>query len=64
MFIYLRVKALCIVQDDPEDCAAEMAKMLSVYRGSTIIIPTGSANDCTEGFLGDRDLAKGYGSLF
>lgn len=61
---YLWVDALCIIQDDPEDVASEIAKMSSVYRGSTVTISAASAKDCTEGFLGDRDLAKVYGSLF
>jgi hypothetical protein len=61
---YLWVDALCIIQDDPEDCASEIAKMSSVYRGSTITISAASAKDCTEGFLQDRDLVRVYSSLF
>lgn len=61
---YLWVDALCIIQDDPDDCATEIAKMSSVYQGSTLTISAASARDTREGFLGDRDLPRAYGDLF
>jgi hypothetical protein len=61
---YLWVDALCIIQDDPMDCASEMSKMASIYRGATVTISAASTKDNTEGFLGDRDLMKAYGDVF
>jgi hypothetical protein len=61
---YLWVDAICIIQDDPEDSAVELAKMSSVYLGSTLTISAASAKDSMEGFLRDRDLKTAYGSLF
>jgi hypothetical protein len=61
---YLWVDAICIIQDDTEDCATELAKMSSIYLGSTLTISAASAKDSMEGFLGDRDLTRAYGALF
>lgn len=62
--VYLWVDALCIAQDDPEDCAIEIAKMSNIYKGATITISAARAKECSEGFLGDRDLLKTYGRQF
>jgi hypothetical protein len=61
---YIWIDALCIIQDDPQDCAAELAKMASIYREAIITIAAASAKSSVEGFLEDRDLEKAYGSLF
>jgi len=61
---YLWVDALCIVQDDPQDVAAELAKMSGVYRGAVLTVSAASAEHSIEGCLGDRHLARAYGALF
>jgi hypothetical protein len=58
---YLWVDVLCIIQDDVQDCATELAKMSSVYHGATLTISAARAEHSSEGFLGDRVLSKAYG---
>jgi hypothetical protein len=60
-FTYLWVDALCIIQDDKQDVATELAKMSSIYQGASLTISAASAKHSSEGFLGDRVLSKAYG---
>jgi hypothetical protein len=60
---YLWVDVLCIIQDDVQDCAKELAKMSSVYHGATLTISAASAKHSNEGFLGNRVLSEAYGGI-
>ncbi|KAK4207810.1 heterokaryon incompatibility protein-domain-containing protein, partial [Rhypophila decipiens] len=47
----LWVDSLCIVQDDPDEVAREIAKMASYYGNSLFTLSVAAAQDCDEGFL-------------
>ncbi|KAI9866181.1 MAG: hypothetical protein M1813_001742 [Trichoglossum hirsutum] len=51
---YLWVDSLCIIQDDPEDMAREIATMPSVFGEASVTICAASATDCKQGFLENR----------
>jgi len=51
---FLWVDALCIVQDDPNHKAREIAQMPNVYRNSIFTIAASRASNVQEGFLGER----------
>jgi hypothetical protein len=63
-FHYIWIDALCIVQDDIEDKASEIAKMGSIYQGAALTIAAASAANSTDGFLQDRTFEEAYGHLF
>ena len=63
-FYYIWIDALCIVQDDTDDQASEIAKMGSIYRGAALTIAAASAASSTDGFLQDRTFKEVYGNLF
>ncbi|KAH0558525.1 hypothetical protein GP486_004819 [Trichoglossum hirsutum] len=48
---YLWVDSLCIIQDDPDDVAREIATMPSVFGEASVTICAASATDCKQGFL-------------
>ncbi|KAF2251144.1 HET-domain-containing protein [Trematosphaeria pertusa] len=54
LFRLLWVDAFCIVQDDPQDKAVEIAQMPNVYRNSVITIAASRAQSVQEGFLAER----------
>ena len=51
---YLWIDALCIVQDDPDDWAAEASRMAGVYSGADIVLAATNTSDCDDGFLHPR----------
>ena len=61
---YLWVDALCIVQDDEEDCAQEVSKMSLVYSGASLTISAAKTDNSEQGFLQERDLAQSYSTVF
>ena len=63
-FEYLWVDALCIVQDDDEEKASEMARMSEVYEGATLTISASRAAHCDGGLLHRRDLKAHYVELY
>ncbi|CAN9344876.1 unnamed protein product [Alternaria sp. RS040] len=63
-FHYIWIDALCIVQDDDDEKASEIAKMQSIYRNAALTIGAASAASSTDGFLQDRTFEEAYGELF
>ncbi|OCK76401.1 HET-domain-containing protein [Lepidopterella palustris CBS 459.81] len=51
---YLWIDALCIVQDDPNDKAREIAQMARIYQNALLTISAASACSSVEGFLAVR----------
>ncbi|KAJ9624451.1 hypothetical protein H2203_005186 [Taxawa tesnikishii (nom. ined.)] len=50
-FQYLWIDSLCIVQDDSEDWAREVANMGAIYAHASIVIAATAAFDCTSGLF-------------
>ncbi|KAI1113914.1 heterokaryon incompatibility protein-domain-containing protein [Nemania sp. NC0429] len=48
---YLRVDALCILQDSPEDKVTQLGKMHAIYKNSYLTINASRARSTHEGFL-------------
>lgn len=57
-FKYLWVDSLCIIQDDAQDKAKEIAAMRSVYENAIFTLIAGSAKASSDGFLRRRDPQK------
>ena len=53
---FLWIDSLCIVQDSIADWREQSAKMVDVYKNSTITIAATNAERSTDGFLRDRQL--------
>ena len=51
---YLWVDCLCIVQDDPNDIARELAVMPHIYKHAFLTISASCAKSSDDGFLQDR----------
>ncbi len=52
---YLWVDSICIIQDDDEDKAREIADMPNIYYEATVTVVAATAKAAAEGFLHDRD---------
>jgi len=61
---YLWVDALCIVQDDANHMAKEIAAMPDVYQNSAFTIAASSASNVRQGFLAKRSRADDPTSIF
>ena len=61
---YLWVDSLCILQDDPQEKAAEIDKMARYFKEAEVTIYTASAKAVLEGFLGIKGEIKYTIGLF
>ncbi|KAK9773412.1 putative Heterokaryon incompatibility domain-containing protein [Seiridium cardinale] len=52
---YLWMDSLCIIQDDPEDWAAESVKMCDIYSGSFLMIAATNAQNSDQGLFALQD---------
>jgi hypothetical protein len=52
---YIRVDALCILQDSPTDWAKEAASMSDIYRNSFLTIAASGASNSEQGLIAQRD---------
>ncbi|PLN78625.1 HET-domain-containing protein [Aspergillus taichungensis] len=50
-FRYIWIDALCIIQDSPDDLAAELPQMASIYQQGALTIIVASATSADKGFL-------------
>jgi hypothetical protein len=56
---YIWIDRMCIIQDDEEDKAREIARMPGIFYGAYVTISATNASNCSEGFLHNfDDLAK------
>ena len=53
---FLWIDSLCIIQDSIADWREQSAKMVDVYKNSTITVAATNAERSTDGFLRDRQL--------
>ncbi|KAK4691159.1 hypothetical protein P7C71_g5781, partial [Lecanoromycetidae sp. Uapishka_2] len=60
---YLWIDALCIIQDDSNDRAVEIAKMTSIYGSATVTIVAARSSSANEGFLGERFSGPREGAI-
>lgn len=58
---FLWVDALCIIQDDDEQMALEIAHMAEIYRNAHVTISAASSADVAEGIFGEREHWSGQG---
>jgi hypothetical protein len=61
---YLWVDAFCIVQDDPDEMAVEIAQMPRIYQNSTLTVAVARAASVNEGFLHPRTRTDTPNSAF
>jgi hypothetical protein len=51
---YLWIDCLCVIQDDVDDLAQELAIMPQIYQQAWVTISASTANNVSEGFVHDR----------
>jgi hypothetical protein len=56
----LWIDCLCIIQDDDDDKAQEIAKMPLIYSQATVMIAASHADNVHTGFLTDRGSREGF----
>ena len=61
---HLWADVLCIVQDDPNDVAAEIAQMSRIYGGAQLVVAAARAAKADEGFLHPRHVTDNPGHSF
>jgi Heterokaryon incompatibility protein (HET) len=61
---FLWVDSICIMQDDTNDKAVEIAQMPYIYRNSTLTIAASRAATVQAGFLGERTASNIPGAEF
>jgi hypothetical protein len=61
---FLWIDCLCIIQDDENDIANELAQMPEIYRNAWLTIIASTAATCYDGFLQDRELFSPGSSPF
>jgi hypothetical protein len=55
---YIWIDALCIVQDDPNDWAAESAKTAGIYHGSILTIVAASSSSASQGCFNSNSRSQ------
>ncbi|RSL54077.1 hypothetical protein CEP54_010094 [Fusarium duplospermum] len=61
---YIWIDAFCIVQDDPEEKAVEIAQMPKIYENSTLTVAIARAASVNDGFLQPRNYEDDLASAF
>jgi hypothetical protein len=60
---YIWIDSICIVQDDKEEWASEVARMGDIHSSAYVVLAATAANSAAEGFLRLRDRSQKIRSL-